>query len=205
MKLYTSALKGLAIFVLGGCGAATQRGLYDAQRTESAIHRPLAATRVSTSPLLPNVARVDENLFRGGKPKGKGFDELKAMGVKTVIDLGFYFFEIDNLRDADLRYERIPFFTYRPKDSDVARFLRIASDPANGPVYVHCRRGADRTGMMVAMYRVVISGWSKEDAIAEMIGGGFGFDAQYQNLIDYVQNADVAAIAALAGLPTSSS
>jgi len=57
---------------------------------------------------------------------------------------------------------------------------------------VHCERGADRTGMMCAMYRVVVCGWTKEAAIAEMEHGGFGFNPAWENLAAFVEKADVA-------------
>lgn len=149
---------------------------------------------------VPNFHKVSDKLYRGGKPSGRGFASLKAMGVRTVVDLGFYFFEVDNLRDRQLAYVHIPFYTYRPKDGDVVRFLRIATDPNSGPVYLHCRKGADRTGMMCAAYRVVVCGWSKDAAIREMTQGGFGFDPTYQNLIRYIRNMDVQQMASRAGI-----
>jgi hypothetical protein len=67
----------------------------------------------------------------------------------------------------------------------------IATDPARQPVLVHCRRGADRTGAMVAIYRVVVEGWTKADAIDEMTRGGYGFRPVWQNLVRYIEDLDV--------------
>jgi protein tyrosine/serine phosphatase len=61
-------------------------------------------------------------------------------------------------------------------------------------VLVHCRRGADRTGVMLAIYRVVVEGWTKADAIDEMTRGGYGFRPVWQNLVRYVEELDVEAI-----------
>jgi protein tyrosine/serine phosphatase len=80
---------------------------------------------------------------------------------------------------------------WEPDDDKVERFLRIVTDPSRTPVFVHCQHGADRTGMMVAMYRVVVQGWSKADAIDEMRRGGFGFHPIWRVLPQYVRDVKV--------------
>ncbi len=89
-----------------------------------------------------------------------------------------------------MRYEQIRFDTWHVKDEDVKRFLQLVRDPNNQPVLLHCKHGADRTGMMVAIYRVVEQGWSKQAAIAEMTQGGFGYHPIWSNLIRYIENMD---------------
>jgi protein tyrosine/serine phosphatase len=79
-------------------------------------------------------------------------------------------------------------------------FLRIATDPKRTPVFVHCRHGSDRTGTMAAVYRIAVQGWTKEQAIAEMTQGGFGFHATFDNLIEYIRGLDIEAIRREAGL-----
>lgn len=147
---------------------------------------------------LPNLHKVNDNLYRGGKPKGDGFRQLKAMGVHKVVDLGFHFWEID-YSHGDLQYVHIPFYTYNAKDAQVVQFLRELAQ-SDGPVYVHCRLGADRTGFMIAVYRVAVCGWSREKAVDEMVNGGYGFNREYQNLINYVMTRDIAALAKQAGI-----
>ena len=61
------------------------------------------------------------------------------------------------------------------EDADVVRVLRIIRKRENGPFSIHCSHGADRVGVMIAMFRVVEQGWTKEDAIEEMMNGGYGF------------------------------
>ena len=69
-------------------------------------------------------------------------------------------------------------------------------DPANGPYLIHCQHGADRTGTMVAMYRMVIQGWPKDKAIDELVNGGYGFHPVWQNILAYLQEVDVEKIKA---------
>ena len=75
-------------------------------------------------------------------------------------------------------------------------FLKVATDPKRQPVFVHCQHGADRTGTMCAIYRLVEQGWSKDEAIREITDGGYGFHSVWQNLIKYLRNLDVKAIKA---------
>ncbi len=95
-----------------------------------------------------------------------------------------------------LRLEEISFKTWHPEDEDIVKFLRIATTPALQPVLVHCRHGSDRTGTMVAVYRIVVDGWTKAQATDEMIHGGFGFHPLWQNLLRYIEALDVDAIRA---------
>jgi len=149
---------------------------------------------------LPNLHKVSDNLYRGAQPTAEGVERLKALGVKTII----------NLRSSDtdkslpippgIAYERVPMTAWRPNDPDVVRFLQIVGDESRLPAFVHCRRGADRTGMMVAIYRIAVQGWDKEQAIAEMTQGGFRFNSGWQNLVQYIRDLDVDAIKQQAGI-----
>jgi protein tyrosine/serine phosphatase len=65
------------------------------------------------------------------------------------------------------------------------------SNPKRTPVLVHCLHGSDRTGTMCALYRIAIQGWSKEDALKEMVEGGYGFHGVFQNLLDYLDELDI--------------
>lgn len=151
-------------------------------------------------PGLPNLHKVSDDLYRGAQPTAEGIERLKALGVKTII----------NLRSSDtdkglsippgIAYERIPMTAWRPNDPDVVRFLQIVTDESRLPAFVHCRRGADRTGMMVAIYRIAVQDWDKEQAIAEMTQGGFRFNSGWQNLVRYIRDLDIEAIRQQAGL-----
>ena len=85
-----------------------------------------------------------------------------------------------------------------PTDAQVAQFLRVATDRAGGPVFVHCRAGADRTGTMCALYRVAVQGWTPQEAVDEMTRGGFNFHSEFSHLARFVQSTDFSPIKAMA-------
>ena len=90
--------------------------------------------------------------------------------------------------------------TLGPENEEVIRFIQIVTDSNSAPVFVHCQHGADRTGLMCAIYRIAVQGWSKDEAIAEMTGGSFGFHKIWMNLVKYIRKLDVDEIKNNAGL-----
>jgi protein tyrosine phosphatase (PTP) superfamily phosphohydrolase (DUF442 family) len=151
-------------------------------------------------PGLPNLFKVSPDLYRGAQPKAEGFAELQKLGIRTVINLRESRHTDPKLQELGLTCEHIPMTAFVLKDTDVVRFLQIAGREKNAPVFVHCRRGADRTGLMSAVYRIAIQGWTKEQAIAEMTEGGFRFNHGYQNVVNYIRDLDVEQIKQRAGL-----
>jgi len=189
----------LACFILSGIsGSACRHRVLLPLGTNNKTRTPDQAAAPWAEPMevpgLPNLHRVSEGLYRGAQPKPEGIEQLKRLGVKTIVNLRSSDSDRNILGDAGLTYEHIPMTAWRPNDADVIGFLRIVGDENNLPVFVHCQRGADRTGMMVAIYRVVVQGWSKDEALAEMTRGGFAFNSGWQNLVRYVRDLDVAEI-----------
>ena len=89
---------------------------------------------------------------------------------------------------------------WRAETEDMVRFLRVVTDPARRPVFVHCVHGADRTGLMAAVYRVAVQGWSKDEAIREMTPGGYGFHPIWKNIPAALRKLDVERLKAKVGL-----
>jgi protein tyrosine/serine phosphatase len=143
---------------------------------------------------LPNLHRVTDTLYRGAQPDEQGFRELRKMGVRTVVSLRSFHSDRKLIGSTRLAYEHIYMKAWHPEDEEVVRFLQIVTDPARQPVFVHCQHGADRTGTMCAIYRIAVCGWTKDEAIAEMTEGGFGFWEKWQNLVKYIRNLDVDAL-----------
>lgn len=161
------------------------------------------ATPVAAGPGLPNLYRVNQSLYRSAQPTAAGFLSLASQAslshadppIKTIVSLRAFSDDTPLVPAASgLRLERIRFKTWHPEDEDVVKFLRIATTPALQPVLVHCQHGSDRTGAMVAIYRVAFEGWTKAQATDEMISGGFGFHPLWQNLLRYIDKLDVESI-----------
>lgn len=152
---------------------------------------------------LPNLFQVSPVLYRSAQPTAEGLNLLNQnlavsyglpKEIKTVVNLRNNEGDGALVVPTGVRYEQIPFDTWQVKETDVVRFLKIVRNPNNQPVLLHCKHGADRTGMMTAIYRIVEQGWRKQDAIAEMTQGGFGYHPIWSNLIRYIEHMDVADI-----------
>jgi protein tyrosine phosphatase (PTP) superfamily phosphohydrolase (DUF442 family) len=142
-------------------------------------------------PGLPNLHKVSDDLYRGAQPTAEGMKELEKLGIKTVVNMRYLHSDRDEMEDVNLAYERIRMTTLDPDMDDIVRFLNIVTDSNNTPVFVHCQHGADRTGTVCAIYRIIIQDWSREDAVQEMTEGGFGFHTIWDNLADYIRELDI--------------
>lgn len=120
---------------------------------------------------IENFGRLNDNYYRGSQPTAEQFDELKKLGIKTIIDLRQDRIEgaSQQAHNAGLKYVNISLTTKRPATEDqTTQFLKLVNDPANWPVFVHCKGGRHRTGEMTAIYRITRDGWSGEKAYEEM-------------------------------------
>ena len=140
---------------------------------------------------VPNLHKVTDNLYRSAQPTGEGFHNLAKMGIRTVINLSANSSDRKLVKGTGLSLVEIPIPDIRPTSPQVVRLIKIITDKTRCPVLIHCRYGADRTGAMIAACRVVVEGWSKEEAIKEMTGGGYGYHVIWTNLISFVRNLDV--------------
>lgn len=143
---------------------------------------------------LPNLHKVSDTLYRCAQPSADGMRNAKELGIKTVVSLRAFHSDRDEIGNTGLAYEHIYFKTWHPEQEDVVKFLRVVTDPKRVPVLVHCQHGADRTGTMCAIYRIVVQGWSKEEAVREMTLGDFGFHEVWKNLPPWIMALDVDAV-----------
>ena len=129
---------------------------------------------------IDNFARVDANYYRGAQPTGHDYEDLAALGVRTVIDLTSDDSdpaEPAAAKRAGLVYYQIRMTTHdAPSPAKIEQFLRIVNDPSSQPVYVHCVGGRHRTGVMTAIYRMTDDGWSADQAFQEMKRYKYGPD-----------------------------
>jgi tyrosine-protein phosphatase SIW14 len=122
---------------------------------------------------LANFAIISEGLYRGEQPGPEGFATLKKMGVKTIVNLRLLHSDRDALLGTGLQYVHLRCQAWHPEAEDVAQFIKIVRDEKNQPVFVHCQHGSDRTGMMVASYRILEQGWTPAEAASEVYNFGY--------------------------------
>jgi protein tyrosine/serine phosphatase len=149
---------------------------------------------------VSNLYRVTAELYRGDQPSPLGMQNLKKLGLKTIVNLRTFHSDREKIGETGLAYEHIYMKPWHGEEEDAVRFLQIVTDPKRTPVLVHCQRGADRTGAMIAVYRIAVQGWSQAEALREMTGGGFGFRQTWENLVEWVQNLNIDSLKRKAGL-----
>ena len=122
---------------------------------------------------VPRFGQATENLFRGGQPSEEGFENLAQFGINIIVDNGSSEKDKKLARKLGMRYISIPWICLFPKDAVFARFLKIIEENPDKKIFVHCRFGDARTGMMIAAYRMKEQGWSADKALREMQSYGF--------------------------------
>ena len=134
----------------------------------------------ASAPGIGNFDKVDDHVYRGAQPTDEGFRHLAAMGVKVVLDLR----EADARGEAEarmvqaagMRYVNVPMTGLTPPtDAEINTILDLLEDPNTGPVFVHCKHGADRTGAVIAAYHLDSHGWDNARALKDARAHGMGF------------------------------
>ena len=185
MSVYTRlsfrASSVLALFAFGGSALGVQlQSIAESpsppakSRTEH-TRKGHAMARKTLLKGVGHFAEVTPTLYRGSQPAHEGFKELAKMGIKIVVDVR------GTKRDGErkevsklgMEYVSIPWHCPFPRDEVFARFLKLLRDNPGKKVFVHCRLGDDRDGMMIASYRMAIEAWSAEEAMKEMQTFGF--------------------------------
>ncbi|WP_035823920.1 tyrosine-protein phosphatase [Janthinobacterium sp. RA13] len=148
-------------------------------------------------PQVSNLHQVTPVLYRSARLDSSDVAQLQALGVKTVISLRSFHSDTQVLDGSGIRAVRIPINTWAIRDKHVIDTMRaIRAAAQQGPVLLHCLHGADRTGMMAAMYRMLYQDWPREKAIDELKNGGYGYHAVWKNIESYLKRVDVAALRA---------
>lgn len=150
---------------------------------------------------IENFGKINDHFYRGGQPKGRDYQQLFSLGIKTVVDLR------EDARDdsrssaerAGLRYINLPMKEKSYPQADTAeRFLQIVNDQANWPVFIHCAGGKHRTGVMTAVYRISVDGWNIDQAYQEMkqydFSTSFGHGCYKDYIFDYFRNQQTQAM-----------
>jgi protein tyrosine/serine phosphatase len=124
-------------------------------------------------PGLPNFGRVTDTLYRGAQPAPDGFRVLKSMGVGIIVNFRDDPREIAaekrQVESLGIKYVSIPWNARdKPSSAQIVHFLDLIRANPKTKIFVHCRRGADRTGVMIAAYRIVAEHEPIAEAVSEM-------------------------------------
>ncbi len=181
------ALLGLLLLAVSSCvmpcGAA------------AAPEQP-AAAQAMTLEGVENLHRVNDVLYRSAQPTPQGFTNLYAKGVRSVLNLREYHRDTRKARHTNLHLMAYPVAAGEVTEADIENCLRLIAG-APKPVLVHCWHGSDRTGIIVAAYRIIYENWSVAQAEAEFCRDEYGHhEFWYRNLVRLLRSTDWAAMKA---------
>src|SRR5438045_9194323 len=139
--------------------------------------------------ILPNFQVLNDNVLRGGQPTDEGIKRLADRGVKTIIDLRLASehsipHEKQLVEANGMHFVSVPMKGMSaPTDEQLFSVLRILNDSKQWPVFVHCRRGADRNGTILACYRISTDNWNNPKALEEATKYGINvFEQEMRNV-----------------------
>jgi len=140
---------------------------------------------------IRNFGKMDDRFYRGAQPDESDYKDLKALGVKTVIDLQDHptNYEKRDVEALGMRYVNIPMSDSNyPKEESINAFLKLVNDPATGVFYAHCAGGRHRTGVVGAVYRFNVNHWTYDQAYSEMKDYDFYTRFGHGDLKTYVED-----------------
>ncbi len=170
-----------ALLILAAAVCAQDAAKPQARKADQSPHRAIGQKRSLRG--LPNFGEVTPTLFRGAQPSSEGLQALAKMGINIVVDARGDRTDTEGKQVTQLgmRYLPIPWRCPFPNDDIFVKFLKQVRDNPDKKIFVHCRLGDDRTGMMVAAYRMAEQGWSADEAMYEM--QQFGFSTLHKYLL----------------------
>ncbi len=158
------------------------------------MERPVNWAQPMLNTTVGNLYKVSPDVFRAEQPEEKDIPDFKKMKIKTMLNLREH-----HKDDAVFQKSGISLIHYKMSAGSVSANDLVSAlkllHKAEKPVLVHCWHGSDRTGFVVAGYRIVFQNWTREAAIEELRLGGFGYHSKsYPNIIKTLEEMDVEAL-----------
>jgi tyrosine-protein phosphatase SIW14 len=152
--------------------------------------RPKSWAKEISIPHLHNTFLVTNEIYRGAQPSKKGFYSLDSIGIKSVLNLRNILNDNKEAKHSKQQLIHLKINTWTINYKELVEGVKLLHQ-APKPVFVHCKHGSDRTGCIVAGYRIAIQDWTIEEAIDEFKNGGFGFHEKwFQNIIVLLKSID---------------
>lgn len=190
MRSFTLLSLGLLCFAPLGLPVTAQT-VHDV----SLIDRPTQWAQSVPGVTVENLHRVTPVFYRSAQFSQDDVAQLQKLGIKTVISFRAFNSDDKILMGSGIAIARIPINTWDIDDEEVVQALKaLRQAEQEGPFLIHCQHGADRTGLISALYRVLYQGWSKEQALDEMKEGGYGFHSVWRNIPRYMNDVDIDAL-----------
>ncbi|MHC4884961.1 MAG: phosphatase domain-containing putative toxin [Planctomycetota bacterium] len=150
---------------------------------------------------LKNFYKISDKVYRSEQPDKASFPVVERFGIKAVLNLREHHSDTDEAKGTGLTLYRYKLNAATVSEKQLLTALQFIKN-SSGPILVHCWHGSDRTGVVVAGYRIVFQGWAKGKAIDEFKHGGYGYHKTlYPNLVKLLQGLDVAKARKQLGLP----
>jgi len=160
---------------------------------QSNTERPTAWATKITSTSLKNLYKINDSIYRCEQPDNTAFQELSNIGIKSLLDLKKNHTDSTIAGQNPVHIYNVGMDSDNFTDKEIIAALKIILH-APKPIAVHCQHGADRTGVVIAMYRICFQNWTKEQAIDELRNGGYNFHENHINIPKYINDVDVAKI-----------
>jgi tyrosine-protein phosphatase SIW14 len=181
MKSYLKILFALSALFLASSYAKAQ----------NLVLQPSVAYKLNLAGFT-NLYRINDSLYRCEQPSRKGFILIDSIGIKTVINLRQRKTDNYKIKKTGLALVNVPMNAWTISYTDIVAGMRVIKS-AKKPALVHCKHGADRTGCIVAIYRIVNCGWTRENAIKEFRYGGFHYhEKSFPNILQLLETVDIA-------------
>ena len=140
---------------------------------------------------ISNCFKVSDDVYRAEQPAQKDIPDLKKLKIRTLLNLREYHSDDEVFRQSGLSLLHLPLAAGSLAPSDLISALRMLRE-AEKPVLIHCWHGSDRTGFVVAGYRIVFQSWTREEALDELRLGGFGYHSgAFPNMVKTLNELDV--------------
>jgi tyrosine-protein phosphatase SIW14 len=137
-----------------------------------------------------NIYKIDEHVYRSEQPHVDEMNTLSEYGIKSVLNLRSVRNDNREARGTKLTLHHVPINTWRMSYEDLIKAMVILRT-SDKPVVVHCLHGSDRTGCVIAAYRMIEYGWTREEAIKELVEGGYGYHEKwFPNIIELINSLD---------------
>jgi protein tyrosine/serine phosphatase len=175
-------MKPLCLFLMIACLVCS---------AQSVRVRPVDWAQPVIGSKLGNFYQVSTNLYRSEQPGEKDMEMLQQFGIKSILNLREHHNDTNETTKTALTHYRVEMNAGSINKEAVRQALAIIKN-APKPILIHCWHGSDRTGLIVAMYRITEQHWTREKAIDELEHGGYGYhEKTYPNIVDFIRTVDV--------------